>query len=393
MNNTQSGLHTDAWLLQKGQKNNDNPEYATLVRDTYHFEALESDDVLVEPIYGCWEGNMTHALQRKPVDICRFRREEQVVLGNSGVVRVLKTGNGIAHLNEGDLCMVFGNATPDGAGYMIKALAYDAPNTIGMLAKRSKVKSRNLIPLPINTQFSLPQWAAFSLRYVTAWSNWRVAWTVYRAHMSEADQAHPVVAAWGGGVAFAQLQLAQLHKCKTLMFASSDGRIQELEKHDITAIDRRKFSDIEFDAARYSSDLDYKRRYIRSEKAMVNAVKDAAEQPGVDIFFDHIGGPLFNATLKTVGRQGVIASAGWKLGADITEISRSTECTQRRTHVNTHYAKYQEGVDAVIFAEKNAWVPPNNLPIYSWEEIPKLAEEYANNKISSYFPIYQINDE
>lgn len=390
---SQSALCTDAWLLYKGIKTDNSPQIADLIRHTYHVETLDSDEVLIEPIYGCWEGNMTHALQRKPVDICRFRREDKVVLGNSGVVRVLKTGTEVNIFKEGQLCIIFGNAMPDSAGYMIKALAYDAPNTMGLLAKRSKVKSHNLIPLPKNTQFSLPQWAAFSLRYITAWSNWRVAWTVYRAHMSEIDRPSPVVAAWGGGVAFAQLQLAQHFNCKTLMFASRDSRIHSLTSHGINPIDRRNFPDIDFHSERYKNDLAYKLRYKRSEKTMLSEISKIAKQNTVDLFFDHIGGPLINATLKATGRQGVISSAGWKLGSDIAEISRSTECMQRRTHVNTHYAKYQEGLDAVEFAEKNNWIPPNDLPVYSWEEIPTLAKQYAANEIDSYFPIYRINEE
>lgn len=389
----QLALHTDAWLLYKGKKTDGFTQPAELVRNTYHVENLKADEVLIEPIYGCWEGNMTHALQRKPVDICRFRREDSVVLGNSGVVRVLKTGKEANKYKEGDLCMIFGNAMPDSAGYMLKALAYDAPNTMGLLAKRSKVKLHNLISLPKNTQHSLPQWAAFSLRYITAWSNWRVAWTVYRAHMSQIDRPSPVVAAWGGGVAFAQLQLAQYFNCKTLMCASRDSRIQDLTSHGISAIDRRKFPDIDFHPEQYKNDLAFKLRYKRSEKTFMNEINRLAKQSTVDLFFDHIGGPLINATLKATGRQGVIASAGWKLGSDITEISRSTECMQRRTHVNTHYAKYQEGLDAVEFAEKNQWMPPKNLPVYSWEEIPELAKQYAANEIDSYFPIYRINEE
>lgn len=386
----ENSVSTEAWVLLKGKKQ-DSAQTAELQYQTYTFQSPQQDEVLVEPLYGCWEGNMTHALQRQPVDVCRFRREDKVVLGNAGVARVLKTGCDATHLKEGDICLIFGNATPDPAGYMVKALAYDAPGTMGMLAKRSKVRAHNLIPLPRDTKYSLPQWAAFSLRYITAWSNWRMAWTVYRAHMSEQDRPEPIVASWGGGVAFAQMQLAQYHNCRTFMLASRDARIQELNQYKITPIDRRNFSDLDFDAQQYSSNLEYKKRYVKSEKIFLHSMQEASQADGVDIFFDHIGGPLFRATLKSVARQGVIASAGWKLGADITEVSRSTECTQRRTHVNTHYAKFQEGLDAVNFGESKGWMPPAHLPIYSWEDVPKLADDYANNSIDSYFPIYQVN--
>ena len=41
--------------------------------------------MLAEPLYGCWEGNMSHAVERRPIDIYRDRGEEKVVIGNAGV--------------------------------------------------------------------------------------------------------------------------------------------------------------------------------------------------------------------------------------------------------------------------------------------------------------------
>lgn len=55
-------------------------------REMFEFADIAENEVLVETICGCWEANMTHALQRKPVDICRQRHEARVVLGNAGVV-------------------------------------------------------------------------------------------------------------------------------------------------------------------------------------------------------------------------------------------------------------------------------------------------------------------
>ena len=66
---------------------------------------------------------MSHALSRSPVDICRQRREEKVVIGNAGVVRVLKAGDGVKSVREGDLCLVFCNGVWDEAGYPEKIYA------------------------------------------------------------------------------------------------------------------------------------------------------------------------------------------------------------------------------------------------------------------------------
>ena len=77
-----------------------------LEKTLYPLPPMSDHNVLAEPIYGAWEANMTHCLERKPVDVCRIRREEEVVLGNAGVVRILKTGTAVTTCREGDICIL-----------------------------------------------------------------------------------------------------------------------------------------------------------------------------------------------------------------------------------------------------------------------------------------------
>src|SRR4051812_38129555 len=112
---------TDAWILSAAG--------GGLRRETISFD-LGPRDVLAEPLYGCWEANMAHALARHPVDICRERGEERVVIGNAGVVRVLRAGSEVRGLREGDVGMVFAAGIADAQGYMSKVLGYDAPGTL-----------------------------------------------------------------------------------------------------------------------------------------------------------------------------------------------------------------------------------------------------------------------
>lgn len=385
---------TDAWVLKKGSSRRaENQEPTKLTLEKFEINEINEHEVLTEPLCGCWEGNMTHALQRTPIDICRFRREEKVVVGNAGVVRVIQTGTGVKDLQEGDVCMVFGNAKPDSAGYMELALAYDAPGTMGVLAKKSKFHRRSLLKLPKKSRFSYQQWAAFSLRYVTAWSNWKLAYGTFRLQMSDEDCREPYVVGGGGGVSFAQLQLANLFGCKSAMTASQDSRIQELKKHDIVPIDRREFPNLYLNPERYSTDRDYRRKYIKSEKIFLEKVREIGNGQEVSIFLDHIGAPVYKATLKALGRQGVITSCGWKEGAEMTNTMRTVECIKRRQHINTHYARYSEGLESVEFAEKNGWGPTVDMPVYDWGNIPQLADDYEKGKIASYFPLFQINPE
>lgn len=384
-----STISTEAWVLEMGTDPRKR-ERAELKRERFTFPDITDHEVLAEPIYGCWEGNMGHALERKPVDICRQRSEPKVVLGNAGVVRVLRVGPAVTLVKPGDLGILFCNGIWDKFGYPEKILAYDAPGTMGVLAKQMKLHERQLILVPDNTQHSLMQWAAFSLRYITAWANWKLAYGAWRLQMTEEDCPAPHVWGWGGGVSMAELELAKYSGCRVAMLSSDERRLKHIEERGIKPIDRRQFPSLDFDEDRYQSDSAYKQAYQASEDAFLAAVQKNTEGLGVSIFIDYVGSPVIRATLRALARQGVVTTAGWKEGMKIQTV-RAIECIQRHIHVNTHYARYPQGRAAVRFAESTGWVPDIDSPIYAWDDIPKLASDYGDGKIAAYFPIFQVN--
>src|SRR5207247_1472902 len=71
-----SMVTTDAWVLYPGGGS----APLSLVREEFSFPDISEEEVLAEPLYGCWEGNMAHALERRPIDVCRERGEERVVV-------------------------------------------------------------------------------------------------------------------------------------------------------------------------------------------------------------------------------------------------------------------------------------------------------------------------
>jgi hypothetical protein len=66
------------------------------------------------------------------------------------------------------------------------------------------------------------------------------------------------------------------------------------------------------------------------------------------------------------------------------------ECRQRHIHAFTHYARWQEAAPAIAYAESTGWMPEDGMPVYAWERIPALADDFARNSIPSYFPLYQV---
>jgi NADPH:quinone reductase-like Zn-dependent oxidoreductase len=381
---------TEAWVLAIGEDKH--PPPATLERGSIALGELGPDEVLVEPLLVGWEGNCHHAVQRRPVDVCRIRGEQRVVIGNAGVVRVLKPGPEVRHLHEGDVCLVWGNYKPDPAGFVDHggAYAYDAVGSIGLLAKRTRILGRCLLPLPAGTRYSVAQWAAFSIRYITAWANWRMALGVWRLQTPEDNEYSPNVVGWGGGTTFAELTLARRMGARAAIASSQPSRFKLAEASGLHAIDRRKFPDIEFDE-RKLSEPGYEARYRASERIFLEAVREATGGKGVDIFVDYVGAPLFRATLRSLARQGVVTSAGWREGPRMSFI-RSIECIQRHQYVHTHYARRSEAVAAMAFAEATGWMPPLDLgATWSYDRVPELATTYAAGGIESYFPLIEVN--
>ncbi len=380
-------MKAEAWMLYAGEQ--DVPKNASLVREVIELSSPQGREVLAKPLYGCWEANMTHALQRLPVDICKQRKEPKVVIGNAGVVRVVEVGPEVESLEPGQLAIIFCVGREDRYGYPDKILAYDAPGTMGCLATMMKMTERQLIPIPEGTQHSLPQWAAFSLRYITAWSNWELAHRVFRAQLNQDDCPAPYVFGWGGGVTYAELKLARSQGCKTFMFSGNDERLEMIERAGITAIDRRVYGELGYEEERYRSQPAYRSRYLRSEQRFLEDIRERTDGEGVHVFIDLVGGPMYRPTLKSLARQGVITTAGWKEGMQMWHL-RAKECILRHQHIYTHYARYEQGVAAVAYAEAHSWMPPVSENVYCFDEIPKLAEDYDTHR-TDYFPCFSVN--
>lgn len=382
-------ITTDAWVLRRAGREGSALDTGDFRKERITIPALDDDELLVEPLYGAWEGNMSHAIARRPIDVCRQRGEDAVVVGNSAVLRVLRVGAAVRDVREGDVGALLGSGEVDAFGYMTRAFAYDAPGTIGVLAKRTKVRARQFVAVPEGTAHSLAQWAVHSLRYATAWSNWKVAHGAYRLQVSAAEDPTPHVWGWSGGTTFAELDLARRHGCRVAMLSGSDERLASVRAHGIAAVDRRRFPDIEVDERRYAADPAYRARYQASEAALLAEVREHTRGRGAAIFLDYLGAPVLRATLKALAREGVLASAGWMLGMN-TPIHRAIECIHRHIHVHTHYARRDDLVEAMAYSEATGWMP-EVTEVYDWDDVPALAHAAAAGTTRSFFPVFRVN--
>jgi NADPH:quinone reductase-like Zn-dependent oxidoreductase len=382
-------IKTDAWVLEAGPLGTDSDGPGQLVRRTFCFDPPDETEVLAEPLYGCWEGNMTHALARAPVDICRMRREPEIVLGNSGIVRVTKVGKQVEGVAEGDICGLMPAGKLDAHGYFDKIIGYDAVGSMGLLAKQVKLPGFAVVPLPKSSGVTLKQWACTSIRYGTAWSNWKAAYGCWKVMAPAVKDVY--VLAWGGGTAFAELTLAKQHGCHVAMVCSSDARASYLRANGIHPIDRREFSGLSYDAQKIETDRAYRHTYRKAEAVFLRRVRELTDDAGASIFVDNVGEPVSRATLLALGRPGVLTTVGWMGGTNIA-YQRPIECMARRVHVHTHATRMDEALES-IDAIVSGWVPPlaPDEPVCDFDDIPELAQAALNGTEPSYFPLYRVN--
>ncbi|MBI2570994.1 MAG: zinc-binding dehydrogenase [Candidatus Schekmanbacteria bacterium] len=379
-----------AWFLYP-RRPGETDEAATLERDTLTLRDIAPHEALVEPLYGCWGGNMTHALQRDPVDICKLRREARVVLGNAAVVRVLEVGQALTGFRPGQLAMLFAASEVDRFGYMEKALAYDAPGTMGCLATRMVVRAHELLALPHGTRHELPRWAAFSGSSITAWANWELAYGTFRLQVAAAELPVPIVFGWGGGTTLAELDLARRQGCRTFQISSSEQRLELIRQSGITPVNRRPFLDLSFDESSFVTQPEKRRAYAAAEARFLREVDELTGSAGVNIFIDYIGTPVVRATIKALAREGVLATAGWREGMAVSHL-RSVACIERHQHIHTHYARYAQGEAAVAYAERDGWLPLVDAPVHDFDEIPEMARRCAAGE-GGFYTVFRVNPE
>jgi NADPH:quinone reductase-like Zn-dependent oxidoreductase len=386
-------ISTEAWVLYAHPAHRDRPTFVedVLRRETFSFPEPEENEVLVEPLYGSYEANMDHAFTGDPVDVCRQRGEEFTVIGNLGVVRVLKPASSPrTTMHEGDVCIVMPFGKRDRHGYAELVYAYDMPGTVGLMAKRTKIREENLLPVPEDSLYTLQQWAAYA-RYFTAWDNWSVAYHCWQAQMRDENPGDHLVFGWGGGVALAELELARRAGFRVAMTASTDERLAYLQQKGIRPVDRRRFPDLVGNGLGEEPDPIVERRYRASEAEFLEVISELSGDAGVAIFVDNIGASVYKATLKALAREGVLTTSGWKCGMDMLN-RRASECIKRHLHVNTHVWRFQDSETIRDYQEQTGWIADiDKDAVYGYDEIPELARDFRMAKLSTYFPLYQVN--
>ncbi len=345
-----------------------------LTLDELSLPAPGAGDVHLKILAVSAEHNIDHASTADTVNIAEVRGG-RMIPGNSALAEVLAVGGGVTKFQAGDVVITHCNGGPDADGFPLRIWGYDAEDSVGWYAKEAVVADWQLLHAPLDCGLNLWEIAALPLRAPTAYHLWRRALGIYRIKVPRERRARLNVLSFGGGVGELFLMMARAEGHNAWFCAGSAERRAALEAQGIAGIDQKQFN-------RFTTRDD-----VRAFSKHCRALTDGEQ---MHLVCDMLRGPVFDAGLAVVARQGVNVSAGWQLSQKISYNSTLLSVKQV-TLDHTHYETLA-GCAAATELYGSVFRPTIHDEIYSWKDLPRAhAEMHANTQTG--IPIIRVADE
>ncbi len=213
------------------------------------------------------------------------------VLGNDVVGIAAEVGSTVRHVNTGDRVLInptlsCGTCDACRAGDDHLCRDYDVlgRRRNGGYAEQVAVPGRNCLPFPGN--LSWEEAAAVPLVFLTAWHM-----LVTRANVRPGEDV--LVIGAGSGVGSAAIQIARLHGARVIATAGSDAKLERARALGAHETIRHDAADVGAEARRLTG------------------------KKGVDVVFEHVGGPVFEQAVKGLTRNGRLVTCGATAGAKV----------------------------------------------------------------------------
>lgn len=214
------------------------------------------------------------------------------ILGNDVVGVALAVGSAVRHVQTGDRVLVCptlscGVCTSCHAGDDNLCRQYDVlgRRRNGGYAEQVAVPGVNCLPYPENLTWT--EAAAVPLVFLTAWHM-----LVGRARLTLGEDC--LVIAGGSGVGSAAVQVARLLGARVIATAGTAAKLERLRALGAHEVVNQVTEDV---AAR---------------------VRELTGKKGVEVVFEHVGGPVFEQALGALARNGRLVTCGATAGGKAT---------------------------------------------------------------------------
>ena len=316
------------------------------------------------------EHNVDHAALADTVNITQLRGGK-IYPGNSALGEVLAAGADVTRFKAGDIVITHCNGEPDVFGYPLRIWAYDQPDSIGWYGEEAVVGDWQIIPAPLKCGLSLWEIAALPLRAPTAYHLWRRAHGIFRLKVPLEKLARLNVLGFGGGVSELLLMLAKAEGHRAFFCSGSPERRAHLQQLGIVPIDQKAFN-------RFATPDD-----VRAFNKEVRRLTG----DGAHIVCDMLRGPVFEAGVTALAREGVNVSAGWQLARECTYNSAGLSVKQI-TLDHTHYDTI-DGANACTDLYGTVFKPTVHKEVYRFEDLPRCMHEMHMN-VQTGIPIVRV---
>jgi len=317
------------------------------------------------------EHNISHAALADTVNITELRGGK-IYPGNSAVGEVIAVGGDVKRFRPGDIVITHCNGEPDIYGYPMRIWAYDQPESIGWYGEEAMVGDWQVIPAPLRCGLNLWEIAALPLRAPTAYHLWRRAEGIFRIKVSREKIARLNVLGFGGGVSELFLMLAHQEGHRAFFCSGSPERRKHLESLGIESVDQKKFN-------RFAGRDDV--------KAFDKEIKDRTDGVKIHIVCDMLRGPVWDAGITILAREGVNVSAGWQLDTQVKY--NSANLSVRQITVDHLHYETIDGCGAATELYGAVFKPTVHQEVYAFEDLPRAVHEMHRN-VQTGIPIVRV---
>ena len=366
-------ITAEAIAEERKRVNNDLSQFdiARVIRlDDLTLRPMGRRDVQLRILAVSAEHNVDHAALADTVNITQLRGGK-IYPGNSALGEVLAAGADVTRFKAGDIVITHCNGEPDMFGYPLRIWAYDQPDSIGWYGEEAVVGDWQIIPAPLKCGLSLWEIAALPLRAPTAYHLWRRAHGIFRLKVPLEKLARLNVLGFGGGVSELLLMLAKAEGHRAFFCSGSPERRAHLQRLGIVPIDQKAFN-------RFATPDD-----VRAFNKEVRRLTG----DGAHIVCDMLRGPVFEAGVSALAREGVNVSAGWQLARECTYNSAGLSVKQI-TLDHTHYDTI-DGANACTDLYGTVFKPTVHKEVYRFEDLPRCMHEMHQN-VQTGIPIVRV---